>query len=201
MCSVPSQKYVHQVPVSHQQNMFVRGNGLSQNFENTSPSAKQSYIPIQTVVLAFSILFCIFSCLLTITLSYKWHTETNHQIDRLVTSVEEVIHDLNTFTLIVRNELVAKHVTNGFNEHKAKNKDDHDYEFLEEDYDGSEGNNQFMDKDLDSNWPKKTFEANDSHGQKNRKRRNAEVNSKDIVKNELTRYLFFFFFNKIIFSW
>jgi len=139
------------------------------------------------IILIFSVLLCIFSCLLTVTLSYKWHIDTNQQINRLVGTVEDAIHDLNTFTDIVRNELVAKHVSNTYkDQHKVKI-DGNEYEDLEEDY--NEGDDRFMGRDLsDNNWPAKTYQANESHKPKNRDRRNAVIDATNIiVKNELNR--------------
>lgn len=188
MCSAASQKYVNpQHTTLSPQNMYVGGNGFARNY-NMSPSTKQSPISpisIQMIVLIFSVLLCIFSCLLTVTLSYKWHIDTNQQINRLVGTVEDAIHDLNTFTDIVRNELVAKHVSNTYkDQHKAKI-DGNEYEDLEEDY--NEGDDRFMGRDLsDNNWPAKTYQANESHKPKNRDRRNAVIDTTNIiVKNEL----------------
>jgi len=103
-----------------------------------------------------------------------------------VGTVEDAIHDLNTFTDIVRNELVAKHVSNTYkDQHKVKT-DGNDYEDLEEDY--NEGEDRFMGRDLlDNNWPAKTYQANESYKPKNRDRRNAVIDAKNIVKNELNR--------------
>ncbi|XP_060849582.1 protein eiger [Rhopalosiphum padi] len=187
MCSAASQKYVSpQHTTLSPQNMYVGGNGFTRNY-NMSPSTKQTHvspISIQMIVLIFSVLLCIFSCLLTVTLSYKWHIDTNQQINRLVGTVEDAIHDLNTFTDIVRNELVAKHVSNTYkDQHKVKT-DGNDYEDLEEDY--NEGEDRFMGRDLlDNNWPAKTYQANESYKPKNRDRRNAVIDAKNIVKNEL----------------
>ncbi|XP_025201888.1 protein eiger [Melanaphis sacchari] len=187
MCSATSQKYVNpQHTTTSPQNMYVGGNGFTRNY-NMSPSIKQSPISpisIQMIVIIFSVLLCIFSCLLTVTLSYKWHIDTNQQINRLVGTVEDAIHDLNTFTDIVRNELVAKHVSNTYkDQHKVKI-DGNDYEDIEEDY--NEGEDRFMGRDLlDNNWPAKTYQVNESHKSKNRDRRNAVIDTTNIVKNEL----------------
>jgi len=111
--------------------------------------------------------------------------DTNQQINRLVGTVEEAIHDLNTFTDIVRDELVAKHVSNTYkDQHKAKT-DGNDYEDLDDDY--NEGD-IFMGRNLlDNNWPAKTYQSNESHKPNNRERRNAVIDATNIVKNELNR--------------
>ncbi|KAL4131623.1 hypothetical protein QTP88_008912 [Uroleucon formosanum] len=186
MCSATSQKYVnHQHTTLSPQNMYVGGNGFTRNY-NMSPSTKQSpisSIPIQMIVLIFSVLLCIFSCLLTVTLSYKWHMDTNQQINRLVGTVEDAIRDLNTFTDIVRDELVAKHVSNTYKDQLKAKTDSNDYEEVEEDYD--EGD-RFMGRDLmDNNWPTRPYKTNESNKPKNRERRNAVIDATTIVKNEL----------------
>jgi len=111
--------------------------------------------------------------------------DTNQQINRLVGTVEDAIRDLNTFTDIVRDELVAKHVSNTYkDQHKAKI-DGNDYEDVEEDY--NEGD-KFMGRDLlDNNWPAKTYQTNESNKPKNRGRRNTEIDATTIVKNEVNR--------------
>lgn len=111
--------------------------------------------------------------------------DTNQQINRLVGTVEDAIRDLNTFTDIVRDELVAKHVSNTYkDQHKAKMYGN-DYEEVEEDYD--EGD-RFMGRDLmDNNWPTKPYKTNESNKPKNRERRNAVIDATTIVKNELNR--------------
>lgn len=207
MCSAPSQKYsAHRLPqplpiVGRQSNAMpyhhhvTTGNGLTgpNHFAVPPPAKRRSSscdVSAQTIGLAFSVLICVSSCLLTVALCYKWNADTNRQIDRLVGTVEEVIHDLNTFTAIVREEIVAKRVdVDAKRAEQRKDKsaetDGGDYSDLEEeDYDSE---NRFMGRDLlDNNWPKTVYRANESSEQINRKRRNAEVNTKNIVKNDLT---------------
>lgn len=181
MCSETSQKYIQQVP----QNMYVGSNGLKYNYITSSQSTKQSFISIQGIVLTFSVLLCIFSCLLTVSLSYKWHMDTNNQIDQLVGTVKEVLRDLNTFADIVRNELVAKHVNNNINKEELKNKNALiDYDDIDEDYEPD----RFMGKELlDNNWPAKNYQASGIDKSKNRLRRSAEIDATNIVKNQLNR--------------
>ncbi|CAI6372974.1 unnamed protein product [Macrosiphum euphorbiae] len=150
------------------------------------PSTKQSpkySMPIQTFVLIFSVLLCIFSCLLTVTLSYKWHMDTNQPINRLVGTVEDAIRDFNTFTDIVRYELVAKHASNTYKyQHKSKIYGN-DYEEVAEAFD--EGD-RFMDRDLFYNHlPANQYQANESNKPKNRDGCNAVIDATTIVKNEL----------------
>jgi len=112
--------------------------------------------------------------------------DTNQQINRLVGSVEDAIRDLNTFTDIVRDELVAKHVSNTYkDQHKAKI-DGNDYEEVE---DKAYDEDTFMGRDLsDNNWPAKPYQTNESNKPKNRERRNAVIDATTtIVKNELNR--------------
>lgn len=182
MCSAASQKYTQQIP----QNMYNGSNGMRYNYITSSQSTKQSYMPIQAIVLTFSVLLCLFSCLLSVSLSYKWHMDTNNQIEHLVETDKEVLRDLNTFTDIVRNELVAKHVNKNIHkeEHMKKKKNLFDYDDIEEDY----GTDRFMGKELlDNNWPAKNYQTNELHKSKNRPRRSAEIDATNIIKNELNR--------------
>lgn len=112
-----------------------------------------------TIILVFFVLLCVFSCLLTVTLSYKWHTDTNRQIDRLLESVEDVSRDLGALTDIVRNELAAKRVNDEAERTvmdrvvKAAPEVEYD-ETPDEDYGDHD---RFMGRELDNNndWPSK----------------------------------------------
>lgn len=199
MCSATSaRKYLHQVSSvngptkpnnnNNNNNMFVgnNNNGFANGY--MMPSTKQTHISMQTVVLTFSILLCIFSCLLTVTLSYKWHMDTNRQIDRLVGTVEEIVHDLNTFTDIVREELVAKRV-NVYKDRKNKIIDgsSYDEDVVEDDY----SEDKFMGRELfDNNWPSKNNNpaaADETQTPNYRKKRSAEIGESNIAKNELKK--------------
>ncbi|XP_003247539.2 protein eiger-like [Acyrthosiphon pisum] len=180
--------YVSEVPMLttniqlSPQNMDAVGDGFARNY-NMVPSTKRSPIPsmpIKMIVFIFPVLLCIFSCVLTVTFSYKWHMDSNQL---LVATVEDAIRDLNTFTDIVRDELLAKHVSNTYKDQHKSNIDGNDYEEVAGDFD--EGD-RFMGRDsMDNNWPANQYQANESNKPKNRDRRNAVIDATTIVKNEL----------------
>lgn len=106
--------------------------------------------------------------------------------------MQEVINDLNTFTDIVKDELVAKRVNNNnvYNkpgEQRDKNDDGGDeYQDLEDDWEAD----QFMGRDLlDNNWPAKTYQGGEHQkpNNNNRKRRNAGKVAPIIAKHKLNR--------------
>jgi len=105
--------------------------------------------------------------------------DTNQPINRLVDTIEDAIHDLNTFTDIVRDELVAKHVSNIYKDQYKSKIDGNDHEEVAEDYD--EGDL------MDNNRPANQYQANETNKPKNRERRNAVIDATTIVKSELNR--------------
>lgn len=160
--------------------MYVRNSELT----TRTADKRSSYNPLQTIVLTLSVLLCLFSCLTTISLSYKWHMDTNRQIEKLVDTMQEVIHDLNTFTDIVKDELVAKQVNNNnvYNkpgEQRDKNGGGDEYQDLEDDWEAD----QFMGRNLlDNKRPAKTYQRVES-----RKRRNSVNVVPNISKHKLNR--------------
>lgn len=182
MFSATSQKYVHEVPALDPQNMYVGSNGLIRNYTTTRPSTKKSYMTIQTVVLTFSVLFCIFCCFLTVTLSYKWYTDTNVMFGRIEGAVGEIKHDVRALADLIKDDIVVRRLNNLHKEPKNDN-DENNYEYLEDDYD----ENRFMDKDLSDNKRATKINQVDSHKINNRQRRNAEIDTAIKVKNELNR--------------
>jgi len=111
--------------------------------------------------------------------------DTNQPINRLIGTVEDAIRDINTFTDIVRDELVAKHVSNTYKyQHKSKIYGN-DYEEVVEAFD--EGD-RFMGRDLFYNHlPANQYQANESNKPKNRDGCNAVIDATTIVKNDLNR--------------
>lgn len=113
--------------------------------------------------------------------------DTNRQIEKLVGTMQEVIHDLNAFTNIVKDELLAKRINNNKpREQKDQSEIGADYQDLENDWEAD----KFMGKDLiDNNWPAKTYHGDEPQKPDNRKRRNAGSISPIIAKHKLNRYL------------
>lgn len=183
MFSATSQKYIHEVPTLSPQNVYVRSNGLIRDYTSTLPSAKKSHMTIQTVVLTFSVLFCIFSCFLTVTLSYKWHTDTNMMIGRLEGTVSELVRDISTLTDLLKDEIAVRRLNNLHKEEPKSDNDENNYEDLEYDYE----ENRFMDKNLSENKRAEKIIQVDLHKANNRQRRNAEIDAAIKVKNELNR--------------
>lgn len=124
-----------------------------------------------TVLLAFFVLLSMFSCLLTVTLSYRWHAEASREIDQLLASAGEAARDLEALTNIVRKELAAKRMSGAYGataewtvtERRAKAPRPptttgattaEDYvEETDEDYD----HDRFMGRELSNNWPAKSY--------------------------------------------
>eukprot|EP00102_Acyrthosiphon_pisum_P016456 XP_008187420.1 PREDICTED: uncharacterized protein LOC103310551 [Acyrthosiphon pisum] len=134
---------------------------------------------------AHSVLLCIFSCLFTVTLSYERHMDTNQPINRFLATVEDAIRDLDTFTDIVRDELLAKHVSNTYKDQHKSKIDGNEYEKVAEDCD--EGDRCMGGDIMDNNWPENQYQANESNKPKIRERSNAVIDATTIVKNELNR--------------
>lgn len=110
--------------------------------------------------------------------------DTNRQIEKLVGTMQEVIHDLNTFTDIVKDELVAKRVNNNAYNKPDKNDGGDEYQDLEDDWEAD----HFMGRDLlDNNWPAKTYQGDEPRKPNNRKRRNAGSIAPIIAKHKLNR--------------
>lgn len=183
MFSATSQKYIHEVPALGTQNMYVGSNGLIRNYTATRPSTKKTYMTIQTVVLTFSVLFCVFCCFLTVTLSYKWHTDTSMMISRTEGAVSELAHDVRALNDLIKDDIVLRRLNNLHKEEPKNDNDENSYEDFEEDYD----ENRFMDKDLSDNKHAKKINHDDSHVMNNRQRRNAEIDAAIKAKNELNR--------------
>jgi len=160
------------------------------------------YVSANTVaLLALSVLLCLFGCSITVALSYKWHADTNRQIERLVMSVQEVKYDLDAFADMVRDELAARRADKGRTTAADEKPDGgNDYEELEQGWEAD----RFMNKDLlDNNWPAKTKTYRDDESREpngdRRRRRGAEVGgggSAVVTTNKLNGYddVFFFFF-------
>jgi len=187
MCSVHDQKYAQRVVVSSHpkpQNMTFAGNTKpaipDYNASVRGPYDKPPSTTVQTVVLIFFILLSVFSCLLTITLSYKWHLESTRQMDRVLFSVEKMVYDLNGLTDLVRSELVVKRNLN-YKERLLKDAPDYDDGLMDEDY----KNDRFMGRDLDNNWPSKSPASEQHASHKSRHRRDAM----ETINNKLHGYL------------
>ncbi|VVC44700.1 Tumour necrosis factor domain,Tumour necrosis factor-like domain,Tumour necrosis factor, conserved site [Cinara cedri] len=148
-------------------------------------------------VLAFTVLLCVFSCSLTVALSYKWYADVGRQINVLLGAVEDVTCEVNKFAAIIRDELVAKRLRNGDGRGggtttaKTSNVE---YDDADDDY----PDERFMGRDLsDNNWPSKTYRGRPSavdrsvdeesrEAAEDRRRRNAEVDARRApVKNQL----------------
>lgn len=181
MCSATTHKYVYQIP-SSPQNMYVRSNELTRNYTTSASSGKQPFV--QTFVLIFSVLLCISSCFLTITLSYQWHNEAIQKIDLLINAVNKVGKDLTTCTEMVKTELETKRLL----ENKEQNPMNSDEEINNYDEMDDEPKDQFMGRDLlDNIKPVRTYDTTNSQTKLNkRKRRKAEIVT-HLTKNELNR--------------
>lgn len=154
------------------------------------------YVSAHTVaLLALSVLLCLFGCSITVALSYKWHADTDRQIERLVMSVQEVKYDLDAFADMVRDELAARRADDKGRTAAAspdEKPDGNDYEELEQGWEAD----RFMNKNLfDNSWPAKTKTYRDDESREpddddRRRRRGAEVGggSAVVATNKLNGY-------------
>lgn len=141
-------------------------------------------VPPRTIVLA--VLLCFSSCLLSVSLSYKWHMDTSGKIDQLVGTIEQAVHDLNAFSDIIRYELVTKHVDNNVDKVERAGKSSlFNYDdVVEEDY----GADRFMGKELlDNYWPATNHRVNESRESDDQHRRSAEVDAISVLNNKLKK--------------
>lgn len=153
-------------------------------------------VSTQTLILALFILLSLFSCVMTVALSYRTHAaheETSRQID-------EVIRDLKHFADIVREELMVKRVKleNDYRAQQQRQKqlqelqeaaeaDANDYE--ERQSEDETDDNRFMGMDLDNKWPKNRGDqrpAADAESLR-RRRRSAAIDMTKVARNELNR--------------
>ncbi|XP_050422944.1 protein eiger [Adelges cooleyi] len=171
-----SQKMSYQAPIDYR-NMYLDSNGTYFNYQIPLQPVKRSNIPTSTVIFTLSVLLCLFSCLLTATLSYKWHTDTNYRIDQLASTVGIVIKELETFRNIVRDELLTKHENNNYQEHTETSMDYGD----EEDYE----DNKFMGRSLLLNNSPLNNTVDVPREVDDRVRRSAEVDVNNDAKNNL----------------
>lgn len=169
-------------------------------------SAARKPVQPTVAVLTFTVLLCVFSCSLTVALSYKWHADAGRQINVLLDVVEEVTCDLKRLTVIIRNELVAKRIRKDDDDDDDGQKNDghggsgttakSNTEYDESDEDEDYKTDNFMGRDLsDNNWPTATFRgyATTASGERSgvategrRRRRTAEVDAKrSAAKNQL----------------